>query len=326
MLFGIGFGVFLSRKFQKAYLVAVALILVLVSAIRDISVGTDTKNYYNYFQSLSYIDPEHRKEFGWDFINRLVEYFGGGFEVVLLLASILVVFPVFWVAWKNKNNPMLVLFCFYALGYYTYSLNISRQVISISILTLGLLALKYDRKAIFVAMLIVASFFHVLALILLPLIFLSSLPDDKRKLFLFYVTAVILAYFIRFPLLYFLAPVFDKAVYVVGYEESASIGGLIFAYHILFLFMLYAVKQVSFEVKLFFACVVFFLLINGFPYSNRLLMFYDVSLVFSIPYVLYFNRFRDRFFVPLTVSVFMIGVFSIRFGGGEIVPYKTIFG
>src|SRR5690606_32924805 len=81
-------------------------VLFLLSAFRDISVGTDTEPYSILFNLVSkgeYGDLE----LGWVALNQLVIALGGDFEHLLVCSAILTLVPLYIALYRGSINPLL---------------------------------------------------------------------------------------------------------------------------------------------------------------------------------------------------------------------------
>ena len=163
-------------KKNKIALLAAFLVLFIISAFRDISVGTDTKGYLMLFERVNQ-GIDIRQELLWQKLNQFIASMGGDFEVLLIISSVLVLAPIFVIAQKYSTNPMLSIFFYYTLYLYFPSLNITRQAIAVSLILIAIVFLYNNKRKYFLFFVILATGFHTTALAALCLYFYNCSGD-----------------------------------------------------------------------------------------------------------------------------------------------------
>jgi hypothetical protein len=317
-------------KNQDVFLLFSFLILFFISAYRGISVGTDTVNYESYFEQLKSGTGwvRDKVEPGWILVNDMVISYGGEFRDVLIISTLLTLIPLFYVAKKYSYNPMLTISLYYLLYMYIYSLNITRQIIAVNIVLVGLVLLSRNRRLIFVLIVFLASLVHVSALIAIPLVFIYKAPSRNLTMVGCVLIAMMLGIF-GLEYIYRLVAMTEYGRYLTSYESGNKIGN--FAYLLIFnsffVFILLTIKKTTIEVKLFFAFVLLLNLTMRIPLGGRILMYFSIYQVIFYPYYLRNLRSNDkwmRLVVCLIVIVFSYSFFYRLFGAGEILPYTNV--
>lgn len=110
--------------------------MLFIAGFRDTSVGTDTQNYYEiyeYFRLETY-PPWFTIEPGWRIINNLAVKIHAGYSLVVFLASLFTLVPIFLTIWKYSDRPFVSVLFFYLLFFYFQSFNVARQMIAIAIM------------------------------------------------------------------------------------------------------------------------------------------------------------------------------------------------
>lgn len=110
-----------SKKNSILFIMAFVLML-FVAGFRDTSVGTDTQNYYEiyeYFRLETYpswftIEP------GWRVINNLAVKMHAGYSMVVFLASLFTLVPIF-LPYGSIVTDLLCLFCFFIYYFFIFS-------------------------------------------------------------------------------------------------------------------------------------------------------------------------------------------------------------
>ena len=169
--------VFCSLFWEKnLYLFIIAFLLMLfIAGFRDLSVGTDTQNYFEIYEllRLNKTPPWFTIEPGWKIINKLAITLNTGYESVVFMASVLALSPVFATFWKYSKRPFVSVIFYFLLFFYFQSFNVTRQMIAIAFIFSGYNDYLHGKKRSFYIQLCIAVLFHYSALLALifPVIF-----------------------------------------------------------------------------------------------------------------------------------------------------------
>ena len=173
-----------KTKYREHWYLAVLIIFILVAGLRW-RLGIDTPNYINYFyhaypdlKNFSFEDYPIGKDPFYVLINSVVKSLGGKFYIVQLIQATIVNGLIFKYIKKHCNSifTCLVLY-FTCYCYMTYSMEIMRGAISISICLFGndyILDKKWAKGYLLYAL---ALMFHAqtVVLLVLPLLFFLRL-------------------------------------------------------------------------------------------------------------------------------------------------------
>lgn len=320
---------FCYKHKSKLLFIVSFLILVLYSGYRDISVGTDTVNYSRHFELVSsgVVLPH---ELLWYVVNKLVYFFGGSFQTVLIVSSILVLTPVFYTSYMKSPYPLLSLFFFITLYYYFYSFNIIRQSIAMSF---GLLAFFYinEQKPIkSYATFIISLLFHYSSIIILPaLILYNRITINKTSQYLSYIL-LIFSFFVGLFLGKELLIILQKFLYS-DYTIETEFNLLGTSLYLFILNIIYVV--ISFIVKRdnkWFVLFFFFVLISNLtiriPFANRFVFYYGISQIVFFPMIINNNRLNNKYKIVLFLILVCYSLFNIYslWGRGGITPYTNV--
>jgi len=316
------FGVFVKPQKQNLYIFISFIVLFIISAFRDKSVGTDSLSYERIFSNIER-GNEVRHEIGWQVLNKLIVFFGGSYETLIIVTSLLVLLPVFFVAKKYSKNPMLTIFLFYSLYLYLQSFNIVRQTIAISISLLAIYYLLNNKKILFYALILIASTFHLSALILLPLAFLHRLPNTN----IFYILAILLSIVLG---LGFTEEITRYVIVLLKYESylddlNYELRFTHFIYYIInnifFFFILYISQKKDILFKLFFVSFFVGNILGFISFSYRVNLFFIVGQLLYFPYLIYDNKIKQPFLLLLLIIIYAFITFYMTLGSGGVFPY-----
>lgn len=162
------------------------LILFMMVALRDKSVGIDTQNYVDTFIHGSNSSLKTESEIGYYYWMEFLKTISKSGEWFLFATACLSLFPLFYCIKKNSLNVYLslLLFLIYEGGVGLY-MNAIRQTIAASfcVLAFFLIDFKNKRSLIIVSLLIVfASLFHTSALTCFAFVLFSLIPLSSKAI------------------------------------------------------------------------------------------------------------------------------------------------
>lgn len=334
LFFGLSFflllGALIPVRNQNFYLLLSFFILFILSAFRDISVGTDTAHYEDFFKSIELNIEWVRAaiEPGWVFLNDLVLYFGGEYRDLIVISSFLTLLPVFIVAKKYSLNPMLTISSYYLLYFYFYSFNISRQILAVSFVLISLIFLLKKRIFIFCFLIFIASLFHTSVLLCLLLIFVDKITDNKNILIIFSIFSAFLGIW-GHGYISQIVSLTGYSDYILYYEAGSVLGNslLLILFNSFLFFILFTARKITIEVKLFFIYIVLMNVTIRIPLADRLILNFAIFQILFYPYYLhYLGKFdkKSKIIAIIFILSFLYMLFLNRFGGGEILPYSNV--
>src|SRR5699024_1308917 len=100
-------------------------------AFRGLNVGTDTIHYFEIYNTIAR-GGKTFTEISWKYLNVLVANVFDDFRYVLILSSLLILGPIFYMVKKISTNPLLSIFIYFTIYLYLQSFNIIRQLIAVS--------------------------------------------------------------------------------------------------------------------------------------------------------------------------------------------------
>ncbi len=327
MVFYIVLALFLSifiklKRFNRATYIFLFILLVIISGCRDYSVGTDTSNYLNMF--IGKVSYSFRAvEISWYFLMEIIP----SYRIVLLISSILILLPIFYISKKESINPYYSILLFILLYYLCYSFNITRQFVANSILMLSFYFFIKNHffKAILFA--IFAISFHLSALI--PLLFfpLSRIKYNyKLFLILIIVTYVIGLTNLIPKILPYLTwgPLNTYDIYLVnlGDESSFSISRLLLNLLVITQIILLKYKSPYFNLVLI-GCILTNLL-SFSPVVGRLFYFFLMAQIIVIPNIPIdcIKKYNKLLHLACLFYAWTVFIYLLYNNVGEVTPYS----
>lgn len=199
------------------YSATAILIPCILASSRNISVGTDTHNYYEIFTSIqksASIDTAYQYwgvidglSYPFVLLNRMVSKLFGSFSMLLFIYELFAIFPIYIISfyYRDKAPAWVVLFVYYMMFYNT-SLNISRQSIAVAFMILSIFLIYKHKYIKTILSLGVACIFHKTFYIgLLPIIYyffdkhISN--NQRKKVFRIFSIIIIVTFVLEAPII-----------------------------------------------------------------------------------------------------------------------------
>lgn len=304
-------------------------ILLFIGGLRDLTVGTDTSNYYDIYRIIKY-DPTGIEfvlgfvEPGWVFLNYLCSHYSDGYRYIIFIGVFLAITPFFIRVWKSYKNPFAAIFFYIALFFYYNSFNITRQMIAVSIIIFSLHYLENGKNIKFYISILAAMMFHYSSILcfLFPFIMKNIKLSNTWVIFSLLFTYACGVYII--PRILPLLPYIGRySVYLMDGAGSGSITRLLLNFFFIFIYSTSNNHKLKKYFTLFFIGIVIY---NLFAFSaavGRVALYFMCTqfLLFSTIDSRYkFNTFMLKLcsFIYATVYYFTM----LNANSGEIVPYK----
>ena len=336
------------KSYNMIIVVGITLLLIIISSCRDISVGYDTRNYYEYF-TFKEIYPAHRSfEFLYELINYIAVKLNFPFNMVLLMCATITFGSLGFVVYKFSDHPAMVYFFFVALGFFGNTFNAVRQYLALAVFLFSLKHIKNGNFIKYVIYVVVAYFFHSSAIILLPIYFLRNLKLTPKfiivVLVLMLVGSVLLVPAVRIISTITNFDYYQRYIASGEFVQGISLFNVAYALGMIAVFALFYMLKPLVEGKysdirnynifllLFFICVAirtFGTLCGMFSIINRLNIYFFFAIAFLMPYL--FDCLPTVWQKLMLLFTFLLGAVynyisgAVR-GTNGVFPYKLIWG
>lgn len=177
-----------KEKFNLADFIII-IMLILIAGLRD-GIGTDFNMYKSFY---FYTGQQAAAKVEWGFLEliRIVQkIFGERYFLFFTLCSAITIIPIYNIIKKKSNFPIVSLFLFVGLGFYTMSFNMVRQCISIAIMFYATQYIEERSLPKYILFVGLASLFHITAVVMLPMYFIVNRDIDKRTLKLVFIMSL----------------------------------------------------------------------------------------------------------------------------------------
>ncbi len=341
------FFAFLESNGNSKYGLKISFIIIFFFLAFRYNYGNDYTSYFDFFESIKsssiiefYESTDSRVEFGWIIINKIFSSVG-----FFALVAVLALFNcIVYYHFIKKYVP--VKYYWFGVFLYTFSpyimliqLSAMRQTIAILLFVLAIDFIISRRMYWYFVFIIIASFFHTSALILLPLYFLKDLNKkfSKSSIFIFPILFVLLLAMRGFTKDSITSII--SSSYFDQYEgylniEPAGIGFMVpFSFGIMIIILIRTRFQNVKLRPLYMIALIYTLftpIIYLFPMTNRLSFYFQIVNISVFPLILSLGK-RSAFkliFLGVMI-IFTLYMFFVFFNSNTWIDfygvYKTIF-
>ncbi|SFF58658.1 EpsG family protein [Halobacillus alkaliphilus] len=181
---------------KTIYIFLVSLMLIIILGLRGLSVGIDTTAYYNSFEKMQFNSLSQtldvQIEHGYKLYEYTIDRVFGEFQYLLVFMAIFYISVVSFYIYKFSQNAMYSYLLFILFGFYTFGFSAIRQTIAIALIMIAFKYIIEKRLIPFLTFVLLASSFHITALIFLPSYWLNKIKLNRRILLLFSLIALII--------------------------------------------------------------------------------------------------------------------------------------
>lgn len=335
-----------QRNNKKLFVISSFCILAFIAAIRNVSVGTDTKqfceiysdiaeNSWSYFYTVSGFNG--RMEPGFYLLCKLLSYITKNHQILIATTSLFSIGTFCYYIYKESKNAYLSMIIFIGFQHYAMYLTAMRQVLAISILIIGYeIFLKKEKNLPYILMVIIAMQFHISAFIGLIYLFLRKV-NFSIKAMLILISATFVSSLILPKLLIFITKYIGFSEYIdsIFFVSNYSAAVIQLAVYLLFFSIALFYKHFTDYDDKFLICllllnVVFQIFGIQIVIIERVILYFSILSLSLLPNCLeYEEEFYSKKCLQIGIVVLSVAycfvVLYFRPEWTYIVPYKPFF-
>ena len=282
------FELFIQKRMNNLVYWILVFFIIVIFSIRDYSIGAggDTEVYVEVYNEIGKLSFQQMMQFGWEpgyiLLNKIIYIVCDGNErCFVVLMEVFIMLPIAWYMRRISPMPNFCLLFFVALGGIIHT-GLFRQMLAFSIILYGLkyLDCKNCSKCLnfikFLIVILLASSFHVTALLFLAVYFVKLKLSVRSLLICFVISFVV---YLFGYLIYSVLIKMSRIDY-----EMVSDGGLnksVFMYFIAVLGVLLSRKAINksydIDVRLFMVAVALQPFCLVFGLASRFLIYFELS-------------------------------------------------
>ena len=317
---------------------------IIIGAIRY-RVGTDYENYmiiYNNKQNIDILQGMIQENERFFFLIIKIAAFFNNYQVMFAIITFLTVI-IYYKAILNYKEKVSLGFTFFLYLFlnFTESFNVIRQALAVAIVFYSYKFVLNRNFVKFLLTVIIATMFHITALIFIPFYFIcSNKQNETKKIKAIKVCAVIMVVFLVFNYADLINSISTNVESFERYgayanEKITANRETIMNFAILIFILLFRKKLIRYDYRnntlIFLYFIGFLFSLTGYSsaFVKRVAMYFDVSgliLLATFPQIV--KNSRQKALIYFLLILYAIGIFTIStygLGQGNILPYQTIF-
>ena len=319
---------------KKIIVLLIVISFMLISALRDISVGKDLINYIPRYTRLGESDwsnlfsvaRSYSFEEGFAVFCKVLYSFNPDPTFFLIVTSIIISIGFYNLS-KLSKMPIFTMFILFGFGIYGASMNIVRQFIAFSILTFSIKYITTRQLWKFLLVIIIATTFHTMTLWFLPLYVLYAIKYSRNAMISILAISIFMASF-GSPLVSLLIEKTSFAWYLSGLGKGSGESILLFLFSILLLVYFYRneIIKVNQQDNLFIWSLSLAIIFNSLALNlgifARLMTFFTPFIAILIPDLVHAIRENkaNRYLsisVGIVFIIFFVLYYQLVLMGGE---------
>ncbi|MBQ7782340.1 MAG: EpsG family protein [Oscillospiraceae bacterium] len=177
-----------SQKKNTLYVCTVFGYMLVMSVLRY-GIGNDYFNYRRYLYGMTDNDLTFSQtmdtfgiEPGYVLLMKLTQLLGGDYFILNLITAVLILVPTAYVILRHSKIPWISAWLYLTVTFFYNSLNFTRQSLSVAVIFLGWRFFRDKNHIGAVITVLLASMFHVSALVLIPVYFMSLIKPSAKSL------------------------------------------------------------------------------------------------------------------------------------------------
>lgn len=343
--------IYKKSKNKNFACIVITLLLILYASIRY-NVGSDYDTYYKqYNEILFYFDSIKKiiisnSQYGFSLLMYLTRnLIGGKYSIFTVVAFLIYPYTIYKIK-KESSDFSESLFIYFVLQFHMISLNLLKQVISMTLFLKNKYYILNNKLVKCVLFSYLMTTFHFSSIVSIIILFISKkINPTKKKMFIILIISVILLFIYKPLILNF--GYFDRYfVYVYNINKEyyiQTIGAIIYLImNIIILFLLLGEKnnliKIKQENKVILSALLLtipfkVLAIDNFP-IYRLSLYIDQLLIFIIPDYINLKKqkcndsqkFKKGYLMYIFVMIILLCLEIVFIPHNNFYTYTTIFG
>lgn len=184
---------------NKIFVIIAVIGLILIFGLRNISVGTDTIQYYNRYNMARHSSGLNiqQDEYGFNYINYLFNQMECSWQIYLFTINAIMLIILGMFIYKYSPYPLYSVIIFVCIGLFNMYMSGLRQSLAISLCIMSLCIIQSKLKfvirfVLFAALVYAATTIHNSAFIFYPMALISHLRLNKKQVIILLVFSVLI--------------------------------------------------------------------------------------------------------------------------------------
>ena len=183
-----------TKTINNILVISCAIILIFVSGFRY-CVGTDYLTYTGLYSQFITDELSFFSQPALGIVARISSFIFNDYATWFFLMAVITIAPVIYIIKRDSISFSISIILYVLLGCWHYSFNIVKQCAAASILLLGYKYIVKRKLLKWCLICLIASFFHISALLMIPLYFLISPKISTKRIMLLMLIGVVIFFF-----------------------------------------------------------------------------------------------------------------------------------
>lgn len=204
ILLALYYGGIVDKKiYEKRFLFICFFVLFMYMSLRASTVGVDTESYCQIFLRVAHLDFKYilnldfnsqlNIEVGYLLYNKILSLFFENKQWITVFNSLIINIGMYNFLKKNCSNTFLGIYVYLGCGLFTFSFNITRQMIAVVLCLNAYLYLKEKKYLKSIILSILAFTFHQTAIVFILCLFFTIIKKSKKNCWFFIILSIIIS-------------------------------------------------------------------------------------------------------------------------------------
>ena len=310
----------------------VFIILASFSSIRD-GVGCDYDSYVNHIVKIQSGLPNYMEP-GFQFLVRFLADYNDNPRIVIIVIGVLTCFFYLKSIWDQSSDKVMSVFLFLSWGLYFLAFNTVRNYFALAIVFYAIKHLLSNKNFLFILWVVIASFFHMSAIICIPLYYLGKKITLRKGYIPIIIGVIIILLLLQVPirsLSFSIYPSYEGSDYDTGRISYFNILKAIFIIGLCLKFKqsVYNDPLCRFYFNLNVFALILYIGVYWLPEISRIGFYMNMTVIFLIPRLLKnidsrkLRRQLSSIVVGVSLIIFILLLFQFSSETTRLLPYKT---
>ncbi len=315
-----------NRQFNdKVFLIISFIILFILVALRETNIGNDTIEYIKLFENCAkykwdLLNTSSRFEAGYTIFNIILSYISSSTRFFMIIMSLIVNYSVYKFLKSNSKNYLFSIIIYINLLFFYQSMTMIRQCLAMSIILLAFKYVKEKQLFKYILMVILASCFHITAIVGILIYPIYHLKINKKRILLLTIATIIISILLEWilPSISVITNRFNYYDLQVGEAKLANI--ILFLIYLVFtVFAAFIVinnnkkkdnSSNDFYIYVFIISAILYAISINAPILARIGHYIAIYSIIAIPNIIYQNINKKILLYELIISLFLISYSS----------------
>jgi len=319
----------MSSKIKYYNIVLLFIIVTLFASLRY-NVGPDYESYVNsYYTIVKYNLVSSPDYLLFHYLSSLFSIYMDRGYIAVFAIYFSITFLLILKVLDNRKILFFGIFVFFSFGFFFDSLDRIRQYLALAIFFYALTDIENNNFITYFIKIILASFIHMSAFLLIPFYFISKLKINKKIMLILLIIMLILSFIGGFHnfvnMIYSYIPYYNEKYYNSSFALSQTTISLGFLGRALVLIITVVLAPINEKLRtIIFFGIVFILIGEGNLNISRFSAYLLSPIIIALPLLLKKIKNKNYFYILIPTLLFLIILFEFDINRNNF-EYQSIF-